>query len=229
MNLSDINWDDLKYVVSVADAGSVNAAARRLGVNHATVLRRIASIEKAVGHRLFDREATGYSATPYGEYVIHCAQRVRQEVQLLEQRLAPNEHELEGHIRLTTTDSLLVTVVGPALRSFQEQHPKISVALIASNQILSLDERHADVAIRPTRSVPDKISARRVCNLGFAIYGTPEVLKQNQGVLNPDSRWLSINETEPSPTHYWLQTHWPDAQVVLRADSFASLTQLAEQ
>ncbi len=229
MNPADLNWDDLKYVVSVADAGSVSGAARRLGVNHATVLRRIASIESAVDHRLFDREATGYSPTPWGEYVVSCAQRVRQELQALEQQLAPNDNELEGHVRLTTTDSLLITVVGPALRSFQREHPRISVELIVSNQILSLDERHADIAIRPTRNVPDKVSAHRVCELGFSIYASKALLAEIPGAPNRESRWLAINESEPSPTHYWMKTHWPDAQIVLRTDSFATLTQLVEQ
>ena len=51
------NWDDLRFVLAVAEEGTVSAAARRLRVNHATVLRRVAAYEAATGLVLFDRTA----------------------------------------------------------------------------------------------------------------------------------------------------------------------------
>ncbi|MCB2152823.1 MAG: LysR family transcriptional regulator, partial [Rhodobacteraceae bacterium] len=55
------NWDDLRFVLAVAEEGSVSGAARRLGVNHATVLRRIAAFEEATGVEIFDKTARGYA------------------------------------------------------------------------------------------------------------------------------------------------------------------------
>ena len=55
------DWDDLRMILAVAEAGSVSAAARGLGVNHATVLRRIAAFERATGIELFDKTARGYT------------------------------------------------------------------------------------------------------------------------------------------------------------------------
>ena len=54
------NWDNLRFVLSVANHGSVSAAARALGVNHATVLRRVAAFEEDHGGAVFEKTATGY-------------------------------------------------------------------------------------------------------------------------------------------------------------------------
>ncbi len=53
-----IDWYDVRYVLAVARVGSVRAAAERLGVNHATVFRRVARLEERLGARLFDGRHT---------------------------------------------------------------------------------------------------------------------------------------------------------------------------
>lgn len=65
-----MDWDDLRYVLAVADAGSLAGAARTLGVNHTTVLRRIGAFEQRLGLRLFERLPTGYMLTAGGEELI---------------------------------------------------------------------------------------------------------------------------------------------------------------
>ncbi len=61
-----IRWDDLQFVHAVARHGALSAAARELGVNHATVLRRITALEAAQGVTLFDRPPGGYRLRPEG-------------------------------------------------------------------------------------------------------------------------------------------------------------------
>jgi DNA-binding transcriptional LysR family regulator len=65
--MAGIEWDDLRYVLAVANAGSLAGAARNLGVNHTTVLRRVGAFEKRLGLRLFERLPTGYVLTAGGE------------------------------------------------------------------------------------------------------------------------------------------------------------------
>ena len=54
-----MNWDDLRFFLAVAGAGSLSGAGQQLGVNTTTVLRRVASLEDDLGARLFERERTG--------------------------------------------------------------------------------------------------------------------------------------------------------------------------
>ena len=68
-----IEWDDVRYFLAVAREGSVRAAAKRLGVNHATVLRRIAQLEECLGTHMFEKLPTGYRLTAAGEEVLDLA------------------------------------------------------------------------------------------------------------------------------------------------------------
>jgi molybdenum-dependent DNA-binding transcriptional regulator ModE len=65
-----IDWDDVRYFLAVARGGSVRAAAKELGVNHATVLRRIAPLEDRLGTQMFEKLPSGYRLTAAGEEVL---------------------------------------------------------------------------------------------------------------------------------------------------------------
>src|SRR6266704_1679871 len=71
-----IDWDDVRYFLAVARGGSVRAAAAHLGVNHSTVLRRIAQLEERLGAHLFEKLPSGYRLTAAGEEVLELADRM---------------------------------------------------------------------------------------------------------------------------------------------------------
>src|SRR3954471_22355962 len=98
-------WDDLRYVLAVANAGSLAGAARSLGVHHTTVLRRVAAFEKRLGLRLFERLPTGYVLTAGGEELIAAARHIDDTVTTLGRKLAGQDLRLSGTIRVTTTDT----------------------------------------------------------------------------------------------------------------------------
>ena len=59
-----LSWDDFRYVKAIADTRTLAGAAAELAVNHSTVFRRLAQIEKQLGSRLFERSRAGYALTP---------------------------------------------------------------------------------------------------------------------------------------------------------------------
>src|SRR3546814_6961275 len=69
-----IDWDDVRYFLAVAREGSVRAAAGRLGVNHATVLRRMAQLEERLGAQMFEKLPSGYRLPPAGEEALEFAE-----------------------------------------------------------------------------------------------------------------------------------------------------------
>ena len=153
--MQQINWDNLRYVLTVAKKGSIASAARELGVNRTTVLRRIDAFQLSIGCRIFERSSTGYILTPEAEKMIDAAQEVESTLFHMQRQIEGRELRLEGELRVTTTDTLMATVVGPHLASFHRKHPYIIVDVLVSNNILDLKRRDADIAIRPTKS-PDK-------------------------------------------------------------------------
>src|SRR3546814_8984468 len=82
-----IDWDDVRYFLAVAREGSVRAAAGRLGVNHATVLRRMAQLEERLGAQMFEKLPSGYRLTPAGEEVLEFAEQMEASSNRLETRV----------------------------------------------------------------------------------------------------------------------------------------------
>lgn len=220
-----VNWDDLRFVLAVADHGSVASAARRLGVNHTTVLRRMHAFEEANKIRLFERLPTGYVLTAEGEQLVAAARSIDDTVVSLERRIAGQDLKLEGVIRVTTTDTFVTSVLPRHLASFRRQHPRIAIELVLTNHRLNLTKRDADVAIRPAEKLPAPLIGKRVADIGFAIYGAKSYLETHpRDPLASDHAWLAGDEVlANAPVAIWMRRHVPDAQIAFRADSFMSL------
>src|SRR5215831_7730636 len=101
-----MEWDDLRIVLAVFREGTLSGAARRLGVTHSTVFRRLGAIERKMGVRLFERFRDGYAPTPAGETAAASAGRLEDEVLTLERKLSGQDLKPFGTVRMTTTDTL---------------------------------------------------------------------------------------------------------------------------
>ena len=77
---SAIDWDDFRFVLAIVRGGSVSAAARQLGVDHATVIRRVDRLERHLSAKLFDRRKTGYLLTEAGQRVADSAEAMESPV-----------------------------------------------------------------------------------------------------------------------------------------------------
>jgi len=224
-----VNWDDLRFLLAVADQGSVASGARVLGVNHTTVLRRMHAFEEANKIRLFERLPTGYVLTAEGEQLVATARHIDDKVSSLERRITGQDLKLEGIIRLTTTDTLMTTVLPRHIASFRRQHPNIAIELVLSNSRLNLTKRDADIAIRAARDLPSPLVGERVSDLGFAVYGARSYLESHPADLFSSNHiWLGGDEMlANSPATDWMRQHVPDQQIALRADSFIALQKAA--
>ncbi|MBB3230216.1 LysR family transcriptional regulator [Halomonas stenophila] len=183
MDEQSLGWDDLRVTLAVAETGSLSGAARRLGVSHATVFRRLGAIERRLGVRLFERGRAGYAPTPAGEELAGTASRVAAEVAAAERRLAGRDLRLAGTLRLTTTDTLLMGLVSPILADFRRRHPAIDLEVAVSNQLFNLSRRDADLALRPTRSPPEHLVGRRLGDIAQAVY-------VRRGAAATESAWV---------------------------------------
>src|SRR6201985_1399362 len=98
-----IDWDDVRYFLVSAQAGSARTAAKRLGVNHATVLRRIAQLEERLGAQLFEKLPSGYRLTAAGEEVLELAIQMEASSHQLETRVFGRDQSVRGLLRVTLT------------------------------------------------------------------------------------------------------------------------------
>jgi DNA-binding transcriptional LysR family regulator len=227
--MHSIDWDDLRYILAVAEAGSLAGAARRLRVNHTTVLRRINAFEAAHGVRLFERLPTGYALTAAGEELLGAARSMSEMVDGLERRLKGQDLRLEGTIRVTTTDTLIASILPPILAAFSKAHPGITLEISVANVIANLTRRDADVAIRPAASPPPSLIGRKVADVGWAFYAAARDMSGEAPDIGA-SGWIAPDDTL-SGTAYarWLREDMPEARIAARSDSFVAMARMAEQ
>ena len=213
-----MEWDDYRHFLAIEQAGSVLGAAKQLGVNHTTVLRRIASLERRLGVRLFERLRTGYTPTPAGEELRNVILGVRQVLLDVEHRLSGKDLQLSGVVRIATTDTLSHGLLLPHLRAFRQLHPHIQLQIIGSNQIVSLTRREADIAIRATNQPPDNMLGRKIGLARSAIYGALSYLDERGHDLASDRHdWIGLDETLAHlPEYRWLERRIPPERIVLR-------------
>ena len=117
-----LDWEDVRYFVALARHGTLSAAARGLRVNHATVARRVASLEMLLGRALFDRRAKGYALTAEGKAVLDEA-RTMEEAALSVLRRLDSGTMLNGSVRLAVGRVLAERFIIDRLRPFHERYP----------------------------------------------------------------------------------------------------------
>ncbi|MGC3874521.1 LysR family transcriptional regulator [Halomonas sp. GXIMD04776] len=213
MNEKNIQWDDLRIVLAVAQEGTLSGAARQLGVSHATVFRRLADIERRLGTQLFERARSGYSPTPAGEDIAAAARRVETEVLAVERRIAGQDLRPSGTVRVTTTDTLLLGLLSPIFAAFRRSYPEIELEVAVSNQLFSLTKREADIAIRPSLAPPESLVGRRIGTIAQAIYRASIQDSDTADWVGPDERmayraleiWMAQSGHD-SRCHYRIDT-----------------------
>jgi len=143
-----IDWDDVRYFLAVARGGSVRAAAGRLGVNHSTVLRRIAQLEERLGTHMFEKLPSGYRLTAAGEEVLELANQMEASSHQLETRVFGRDQSVRGLLRVTLAPPLATHLLMPDFAAFARLHPDIEMEILSSGELANLTNREADVAIR---------------------------------------------------------------------------------
>lgn len=218
------DWDDIRVFLAVARHGSLSGAARALGLNHTTVLRRIAHYEEGLGVRLFEKLPTGYALTAAGEDMLVSAQRIDEEVANLDRRLSGRDTQISGTLRVTTVDIMALHVLPRHLADFRAAFPKVVLDIVIAETSFSLTRREADVAIRSTSKPPEALVGRTVAGLAFAIYGAGSYLAQRPADDDLAAHdWVGLDESfDQRPMGRWLNREIPAERVGIRLNSVAA-------
>ncbi|MEE8350700.1 MAG: LysR family transcriptional regulator [Rhodospirillales bacterium] len=225
-----MNWDDLKYFLAVARAGSLSGAARTLGVNHSTVFRRIQEFEERLGVRLFDRLPSGYALTTEGDDMLASVEKVDAEIDGLNRRLSGRDLRLSGALRITTTSTLIHWVLARHMAEFTKAYPGIDLELVVATDFFNLSKRQADIAIRPTLSPPESLIGRRLSKLAFAPYASGDYLSGAKGAKAPlkAHTWIGFDDNlSHLAAAKWLRDSLPGAAIGLRVNSLTAMLSTA--
>lgn len=223
-SISELEWDDLRYFLAVADSGSFNQAAVKLGVSYSTVTRRVSTLEERLGVRLFDRNRGGHELTAAAEEMAHVARRVEEEVLSLSRHLSGRDQRMSGRVRLATAE-MLALVYMQDLAAFRIEYPDIAVDLVATSEHADLASREADVALRTGNHPPEELVGRRLEMLPVAPYASKKYLALQPADLElSEHTWILLDSgLAQLASHAWMLEYAPGAQIALRVNSGTTL------
>ncbi len=216
-------WDDVRFFLGVARAGSLSGAARILGVGHVTVGRRITLFEKRLGVTLLNRTPDGFTVTAAGDAILRQCMAMENAALDVERIAAGRDSIVAGSVRVTTTEALACQVIAPAITTLRQAHPRLQVDLVVGVRSLDVTRRDADLAVRFARpSAPDLI-CRKLGEVGFTLYASERYLcragipTRGQGLSGHDLITFTGAPAALSP--FFMGEPLDGARIALRCDN----------
>jgi DNA-binding transcriptional LysR family regulator len=174
-----LDWDDLRFFLAVAHCGTVSSAARSLQVTQPTVSRRIAAFEERLGAQLFERSGTGWTLSDIGRGMLAHAEQMQKHALDAHTFATGRSMALRGTVRVTASEWVICSLLGPALGPLLEAHPALCVELLADTRHLSLVARDADLALRPSKFTQPEVIQREVGTIAFGLYASERYLARH--------------------------------------------------
>ncbi len=213
--IDNLDWNDLRYFLAAARAGTLAGAARALGVKHSTVSRRLTALERALGAAVVLRGDQGLQLSPVGKKLLPDAEVIERAVANLQNKTV----EQTSHVRVAVPTGL-VKPFTPHLARFRREHPEISIEFLSSSQPADVHNGEAELAIRVFSSVEENLVVRKIGEVGWSLYASPSYLARHAGSIDP--RNLAGHEVlgfhsrlAELPGGKWIAEHGTGATIVL--------------
>ncbi|SAL36161.1 LysR family transcriptional regulator [Caballeronia sordidicola] len=168
----------METYVSVVEAGSFSAAAKRLKLGQPAVSKSIAQLEERLGVRLVLRSTRGLTPTDAGQRFYEHARRAIEEVDLAEHVARDVSTGLSGALRISAAVTFARLHILPALKTFLDRHPNLQIDIVLDDRTIDLLEKGVDVALRMGSLDDSTMTARRLAQSRRLVVGTPAYLAE---------------------------------------------------
>lgn len=222
----DASWDDLRTVLMLVRHGSLAGAAQQLGVNYTTVARRVRRAENDLALVLFERLPDGYRPTQAAHLIAEHAASMEDTQTTLLRQLQGGDTQLSGMLTITAPQLLLANFLSPLIEQFTASHPGIQLRILATNELLDLPRREADLAIRISRNPGDSLKGLRLLRQDSASFA--------------DQKWADRIASDPAMMIDWIvydaypgvpkniNPEYPNNQVRFRFDDMVAMAGAAQ-
>jgi len=214
-----MEWSDIRHFLAIARARSLNGAARLTGQSQPTMGRRLRALELALGHALFQRGSEGFVLTDEGAALLAHAERMEEEALAFERELAGHGDELDGQLRVSSSDWFGVHMLAPVFADFIKANPRVAIELVTDARLLNLARREADLAFRIQAFAEPDIIQRRLMTVPYGLYtarGRARALARDGAgcaLITLDAAYRDF------PDARWLRQVLPKAHVAFTSNS----------
>lgn len=166
------NWNDLVFFLELARSSRLAPAARRLRVDHTTVSRRIAELEKDLSVKLFDRKPDGFVMTEQGHRLFTVAERIEQETSNVPQVLGAEHTAASGRVRVATMEGIGAWFIADRMAELAEREPGVLIELVTERHLINLTKREADIFISFVQPTGQRLVVRKLGTFRLALYAS---------------------------------------------------------
>ena len=220
------DWNDFRYFLAIAQAGTLVGAGKALGVEHTTVGRRLSALEAALGTKLFTRGPEGLLLTHAGQEILPLAEEIAARAEAIERRVSGEDARVAGTVRLTASEAVS-GYLATRLPVLNEQYPELMVEILSGNRAYDLMRGEADLAVRVRAVVESELVSRKIAQAGWSLYASPGYLARKGTLADVES--LAGHEVvgyddslAAVPGAQWLTAHAAGAKTVLRGNSIVA-------
>ncbi|MEI6001063.1 LysR family transcriptional regulator [Paraburkholderia bengalensis] len=216
MNLNRMDWNDLRVFLAVARAGNLSKAGRDLGMDHATVGRRISALEFALETPIFERDRQGYRLNEHGRAMLEYVEAAEANIMTLGDALDGNSPGLSGHVRVATMEGIASLYLSEQFVELRRRQPGITIELVTSSTSVRISHREADLFLGFFQPADTSLQIDKIGEFQLHLYassgyldahGTPASVAELRnhsfvgyidGLIQLDSvRWLEDAISDP--------------------------------
>ena len=195
----------INVFVAIAEASSLSAAGRRLGMPLSTVSRYLAALEDQVGVRLITRTTRELALTEPGRHYLQSCRRIVAELEAAELRLAGEHQEPQGELAVTAPVVFGRLHVQPVVVEFLRMFPRVTARLLLVDRTVDLIEEGLDVSVRIGALPDSSLIAARVGSIRHITCASPAYLASRGRPSSPQElrNHDCISFTALSPVERW--------------------------
>ena len=197
--------ESIEAFVAVARAGGFSAASRQLGSPVATVSRKVALLEEAVGARLLARSTRHVALTEQGKTYYEACRRVLDDLHDADEMVAGEYRQPKGELTLTAPLGFGRRHLQPVVHEFLAAYPQIDVSLQLADRVVGLVEEHVDCALRISAMADSSLVAREVGHIRIVVCASPSYLAAHGTPAHPQDllQHQCISWTTLGPYKAW--------------------------
>jgi DNA-binding transcriptional LysR family regulator len=187
-----MNWEDLRYFLAIARAGSLSGAARTLRVNQATVSRRLAALEAELKVRLVDRLTRESPLTDIGQQLLDDLVEIDSRAFAIERKCLTASSTVRSKVTISAPPILSTHFLTPNVATLCGMAPPVQLSILSDSHVVSLSRLEADLALRLASPIEDTDIVRKVGVMKFGLYAVPDYHN-----IHDERAWEFVGYNDP--------------------------------
>lgn len=176
-----MNWDDLKLFLAIGRLGKLTAASRRLGLDVATLSRRMTGLENSLETKLFERSPKGYALSEVGHALMRHAEAMELAAEAAREEVGQASAALSGAVRIGVPEGVANFLLSEICVDLCNANPDLDMEVVALPRVFSLSQREADLAIAVSPPPSGRLTVQKITDYRLRLYAVDALIDRHGG------------------------------------------------